>query len=207
MMNSWYNSATALSTGTGESSRRWSLIRRTLYPARPPVERGPRVNEEIRGRRVRVIDPEGNQIGILTPEEALEAAQRYNLDLVEVSPNSTPPVCRIMDYGKWKYEQSKREREARKKQKSITVKELRMRPKIDDHDFEVKLNNARRFLAEGDKVKFSILFRGREIVHHELALEKLNSLAEQLSDLGTIERAPALEGRQMVMILAPRKSH
>lgn len=178
-----------------------------MNTARPPVERGPRVNEEIRGRRVRVIDPSGNQLGIFTPEEALELAQRYNMDLVEVSPQSTPPVCRIMDYGKWKYEQSKREREARKKQKSITLKELRMRPKIDDHDFEVKVNNARRFLSDGDKVKFSILFRGREIVHQELALQKLNSLAEQLSDVGAVERSPVLEGRQMVMILAPRKSH
>lgn len=154
-----------------------------------------------------MIDPDGNQLGILTPEEALEAAQRFNLDLVEVSPQATPPVCRIMDFGKWKYEQSKREREARKKQKSFTLKELRMRPKIDEHDFEVKANNARRFLSEGDKVKFSILFRGREIVHQELAQQKLSALAERLADVGTVERAPVLEGRQMVMILAPHKTN
>ena len=155
---------------------------------------------------MRVIGPDGSQLGILTPEEALEAAARYNLDLVEVSPTAQPPVCRIMDYGKWKYEQSKREREARKKQKSVTIKELRMRPKIDDHDLDVKVRSARRFLEEGDKVKFSVRFRGREIVHHEIARAKLQELAEGLSEIGSVERPPVMEGQQMVMILAPVKS-
>jgi len=169
----------------------------------PPREKGPRVNHQIRGRRVRVIDPEGNQLGILTPEEALDIAASYNLDLVEVSPHSQPPVCRIMDYGKFKYEQSKRERDARKKQKSVELKELRLRPKIDAHDFEVKTKSARRFLQEGHKVKITVRFRGREIVHQDLAQTKLASLAESLSDLGSVERKPVMEGRQMVMILAP----
>jgi len=150
-----------------------------------------------------VIDPEGNQLGVLTPEEAWEAASKFNLDLVEVSPNAQPPVCRIMDFGKFKYEQSKREREARKHQKVVTVKELRMRPKIDDHDFEVKARNARKFLAEGDKVKVSVRFRGREIVHQDIAREKLRSMAEELSELGSVESQPRMEGRQMIMILAP----
>lgn len=132
-------------------------------------------------------------------------AAQHNLDLVEVSPSAQPPVCRIMDFGKWKYEQSKRDREARKKQKMVTVKELRLRPKIDDHDFEVKVKNAKKFLSEGDKVKISVRFRGREIVHHDLAREKLQHLAEELGDLGSVERSPIMEGRQMIMVLAPSK--
>lgn len=169
-----------------------------------PRERGPRVNHEIRARRVRVIDPEGNQLGVLTPDEALEAAARFNLDLVEVAPHSDPPVCRIMDYGKYRYEQSKKERDVRKKQKVITVKELRMTPKIDNHDFQIKLRNAERFLRDGDKVKITVRFRGREIVHADLAREKLEDLAQQLQAVSAIERPPRLEGRQMIMILAPR---
>lgn len=181
-------------------------IRRGSRDARPPRERGPRVNEDIRGRRVRVIDPEGNQLGILTPEEALSAARGRGLDLVEVSPNSQPPVCRIMDFGKFKYEQSKREREARKKQHVTELKELRLRPKIDDHDFEVKMRNARRFLEEGNKVKIAVRFRGREIVHRDLAEAKLVGLASDLAELGSVERTPIMEGRQLIMILAPTKA-
>lgn len=128
------------------------------------------------------------------------------MDLVEVQPNAQPPVCRIMDYGKFKYEQSKREKEARKNQKIVTVKELRIRPKIDDHDFEVKIRSARKFLEDGDKVKISVRFRGREIVHQDLAMRKLMTMAEQLSDLATIERVPYVEGKQMIMILAPNKA-
>lgn len=164
------------------------------------------MNHQIRARRVRVIDPEGNQLGVLTPEEALEAAARYNLDLVEVAPQASPPVCRIMDYGKFKYEQSKRERDARKKQKSVELKELRLRPKIDQHDFEVKTKSARRFLEEGHKVKVAVRFRGREIVHRDLAQEKLKSMAADLAEVGAVERQPTLEGQQLVMILSPGKS-
>jgi translation initiation factor IF-3 len=155
---------------------------------------------------VRVIDPDGNQLGILTPEEALVEARNRGLDLVEVAPNSQPPVCRIMDFGKFKYEQSKKEREARKKQHVVEMKELRLRPKIDDHDLDVKMRNARRFLEEGNKVKIAVRFRGREIVHRDLAEEKLNLLAADLAELGTMERTPVMEGRQLIMILNPTKT-
>ena len=179
------------------------MIRKGFRNDRLPEQRGPRVNQQIRGKRVRVIDPDGNQLGILTPEDAWAAAAKHNLDLVEVSPNAQPPVCRIMDFGKFKYEQSKRDREARKRQKVVTIKELRIRPKIDEHDFEVKAKNARKFLAEGDKVKISVRFRGREIVHQDLAREKLKSMAEELSELSAVESFPRMEGRQMIMILSP----
>lgn len=182
------------------------VIRRGSRAERAPRQQGPRINDQIRGHRVRVIDAEGNQLGILTPQEALDAAAARNLDLVEVSPNAQPPVCRIMDFGKFKYEQSKRDKEARRNQKVVTLKELRMRPKIDDHDFDVKMRNARKFLESGDKVKISVRFRGREIVHQDLARAKLISLAEMLSDLGSLERVPFMEGRQMIMILAPAKA-
>ncbi|HEY8496852.1 MAG: translation initiation factor IF-3 [Bacillota bacterium] len=164
-----------------------------------------RVNGEIRVREVRVISPEGEQLGIMPIREALLLAQERNLDLVEVAPNAQPPVCRIMDYGKFRYEQSKRERDVRKKQKAITVKELRMTPKIDTHDFQIKLRNAERFLRDGDKVKITVRFRGREIVHADLARDKLVDLANQLQGVALVERPPRLEGRQMIMILAPKQ--
>ncbi|OUN01016.1 MAG: translation initiation factor IF-3 [Firmicutes bacterium ZCTH02-B6] len=164
-----------------------------------------RVNGEIRVREVRVISPEGEQLGIMPIREALLLAQERNLDLVEVAPNAQPPVCRIMDYGKFRYEQSKRERDVRKKQKAITVKELRMTPKIDTHDFQIKLRNAERFLRDGDKVKITVRFRGREIVHADLARDKLADLANQLQGVSLVERPPRLEGRQMIMILAPKQ--
>jgi len=151
-----------------------------------------------------VISADGEQLGIMPVREALLLAQERNLDLVEVAPNAQPPVCRIMDYGKYRYEQSKKERDVRKKQKVITVKELRMTPKIDNHDFQIKLRNAERFLRDGDKVKITVRFRGREIVHADLAREKLEDLAQQLQAVSAIERPPRLEGRQMIMILAPR---
>lgn len=182
------------------------VIRQGSRAERAPRQQGPRINEQIRGHRVRVIDVDGTQLGILTPEEALQAAYERNLDLVEVSPNAQPPVCRIMDFGKFRYEQSKREREARRNQKTITIKEIRIRPKIDEHDFEVKARAARKFLTDGDKVKVSVRFRGREIVHQDIAKEKLMKLAEQVKDLGTLERVPFMEGRQMVMIIAPAKA-
>ncbi|REJ37051.1 MAG: translation initiation factor IF-3 [Bacillota bacterium] len=169
------------------------------------MSRDLRVNGEIRVREVRVISPEGEQLGIMPIREALLLAQERNLDLVEVAPNAQPPVCRIMDYGKFRYEQSKRERDVRKKQKAITVKELRMTPKIDTHDFQIKLRNAERFLRDGDKVKIAVRFRGREIVHADLARDKLVDLANQLQGVALVERPPRLEGRQMIMILAPKQ--
>ncbi|MBC7107156.1 MAG: translation initiation factor IF-3 [Firmicutes bacterium] len=165
-----------------------------------------RVNEEIRAREIRVVDPEGKQLGIMSAREALRLAEELQLDLVEVAPQARPPVCRLMDFGRYKYEQSKREREARKRQRSVELKEIKFRPRIEEHDFRVKLRNATRFLNDGDKVKVTIIFRGREIVHTQLGEQLMNRLASELAELATVERAPRLEGRQMVMILAPRKS-
>lgn len=130
-------------------------------------------------------------------------AQERDLDLVEIAPNARPPVCRLMDYGKFRYEQSKREREARKRQKVLTLKEVRMSPKIDSHDLQIKMRNAERFLKDGDKVKITVRFRGREIVHADIARQKLTEMAEELKDISVVERPPKLEGRQMIMILAP----
>jgi len=153
---------------------------------------------------VRLIGPDGTQLGIVPLKDALHMAQEHNLDLVEVASQARPVVCRIMDFGKFKYEQAKREREARKKQRGGDLKEVKMRPNIEDHDFEVKVRNALRFLQEGDKVKATIMFRGREIVHAHLAAQLLERLAQRATDISSIERPPRLEGRNMVMILAPR---
>lgn len=162
------------------------------------------INEQINAREVLVIDTDGVQLGVMKTEEALQAAQRKKLDLVNVAPASQPPVCRIMDYGKFKYEQSKREREARKKQKMVTIKEVKLRPNIEKHDFAVKVKNSRRFLEEGDKVKVTVMFRGREITHPELAQRLCKRLLEELGDQVVVERFPKLEGRNMIMILSPK---
>ncbi|MEG6512482.1 translation initiation factor IF-3 [Desulforamulus ruminis] len=162
------------------------------------------MNEEIRAREVRVVDADNNQLGIMPAKEALRLAEERQLDLVEVAPMAKPPVCRIMDFGKFKYEQSKREKEAKKKQRIIQVKEVKLRPRIEDHDYQVKAKNAERFLKDGDKVKVTIMFRGREIVHTQLGHKLLIRLAEDLKDLCTVERQPKLEGKNMIMILAPK---
>ncbi|MDD3654197.1 MAG: translation initiation factor IF-3 [Desulfotomaculaceae bacterium] len=164
-----------------------------------------RVNEEIRAREVRVVDSQGAQLGIMSVKDALRLADEKQLDLVEIAPTAKPPVCRIMDIGKYKFEQSKREKEARKKQKVINIKEVKLRPNIEDHDFNVKAKNAIRFLKEGDKVKATITFRGREIVHTQLGMKLLNRLAELLNDVSMVERQPKLEGKNMIMILAPKQ--
>src|SRR5690554_1807831 len=167
------------------------------------ISRESRVNDEIRAREVRVVDADGEQLGIMNIRDALRVAGERQLDLVEVAPIAKPPVCRIMDYGKHRYEQSKRDKIAKKKQKVISIKEVRMSPKIDDHDFDVKVRAAERFLKAGDKVKVSVRFRGREIVHADLAKTKLTELANLLKEIGTVERLPKLEGRQMIAVLAP----
>jgi len=164
-----------------------------------------RINSQIRARDVRVISPEGEQLGIMSIKDALRAAQELDLDLVEVAPNARPPVCRIMDYGKYKYEQTKRQKEARKKQKIVSIKEVRMSPKIEEHDFQVKLRNAERFLKEGNKVKVSVRFRGREVVHSDLARDMLLQMAKDIEHIAKIDRQPAIEGRQMIMILSPKQ--
>ncbi|WP_339228353.1 translation initiation factor IF-3 [Oceanobacillus sp. FSL K6-2867] len=161
------------------------------------------VNEKIRAREVRLIDSNGDQLGVKTRQEALEIAQTRNLDLVLVAPNAKPPVCRIMDYGKYRFEQQKKEKEARKKQKVINVKEVRFTPGIGDHDFETKLKNARKFLEKGDKVKAAVRFRGRAITHKELGREVLDRFAEEVKDIATIETKPKMEGRNMFMMVAP----
>lgn len=164
-----------------------------------------RINDQIRAKKVRVVLEDGEQLGIMDIRDAIRAAEERNLDLVEIAPTATPPVCRVMNYGKYKYEQSKRERESRKNQKVIDVKELRITPTTDTHDLEVKTNRAKEFLSRGDKVKFSVRFRGREIVHSHLGQEMLKDIAEKLSDMADLERAPKLEGHSMVMILAPKQ--
>ncbi|AVX21236.1 MAG: translation initiation factor IF-3 [Bacillota bacterium] len=164
-----------------------------------------RINEEIRVKEVRVVDENGEQLGIMPIKDALRIAAERNLDLVEVAPTAKPPVCRIMDYGKYRYEQSKREKEARKKQKVISVKEIKLRPSIEQHDFEVKANHVLRFLKDGDKVKATIMFRGREITHPELGQQLLERLADYVRDYAVVERAPKVEGRNMIMILAPKQ--
>ena len=152
-----------------------------------------------------MISPEGEQLGIMSIRDALRAAQERELDLVEVAPNARPPVCRIMDYVKYKYEQTKRQKEARKKQKVIAIKEVRMSPKIEEHDFQVKVKNAERFLKDGNKVKVSVRFRGREVVHSDLAKEMLLQMAKDIEHIAKLDRQPAIEGRQMIMILSPNQ--
>ncbi|ACV63211.1 translation initiation factor IF-3 [Desulfofarcimen acetoxidans DSM 771] len=163
------------------------------------------MNNSIRVREVRVVDANGNQLGIMATRDAMRLAEEKQLELVEIAPQAKPPVCRIMDYGKYKYEQSKREKETRKKQRIISVKEVKLRPNIEEHDFEVKAKNAVRFLKDGDKVKVTIMFRGREIVHTNLGQQLLVKMAEQVKDIATVERHPKLEGKNMIMILAPKQ--
>lgn len=164
-----------------------------------------RVNRRIRVREVRVIGPDGTQLGILPTEEALRKAEELNLDLVEVSPMARPPVCKIMDHGKFKYQQKRNANEAKKKQKVIEVKEVKFRPKTDKHDFEVKVNQLKRFLSDGDKGRVTIMFRGREIVHPEIGHDILRRVAEAIADIAVIEVPPRMEGKQLFMVAAPGK--
>lgn len=165
-----------------------------------------RINEEIRAREVRVIGSDGEQLGIMSGREAQQLAYEKHLDLVEIAPTAKPPVCRIMDYGKYRYEQQKREKESRKKQKTFDIKEVKLRPGIEEHDFNVKFKNAVRFLEDGDKVKVTIMFRGRELSHPELGEVLLNKMAAQLKEMAVVERQPKLEGKNMIMIVAPKSS-
>lgn len=169
----------------------------------PRKESGPRVNQAIREDEVRLVDENGEQVGVVKTSEALERAEAAGLDLVEVSPNAKPPVCKILDYGKYKYEQQKKANEARKKQKTIEVKEVKIRPGIEKHDYEVKMRNGRRFLEGGDKVKVTMRFRGREMAHQDIGMDLLKKMREELGDVCETELHPKLEGRQMIMILAP----
>ena len=163
-----------------------------------------RINEEIRAREVRVITADGEQLGVMSGRAAQQLAVERHLDLVEIAPTAKPPVCKIMDYGKFRYEQQKREKEARKKQKTFDIKEVKLRPGIEDHDFNVKYKNAVRFLEDGDKVKVTIMLRGRELSHPELGEVLLNRMAQQLKEIAVVERVPKLEGKNMIMIVAPK---
>jgi len=162
------------------------------------------INWGIRAPEVRVIGADGKQVGVLPLKEAVRMAEEQGLDLVEVASTATPPVCRIMNYGKYKYQQSKRSHEARKHQTVIQVKELKLRPRTDEHDFQFKLRHAKRFLEEGNKVKLSVLFRGREMAYPEFGTEILNRFIEGVKDLTVVEQSPRMEGRNMVAILAPK---
>lgn len=162
------------------------------------------MNAEIDSRNIRLVDADGEMVGVVSLREGLEMAAEVGLDLVEVSPNADPPVCKILDYGKYKYEAQKKKNEARKKQKVIEVKEIKLRPNIDDNDYGVKMRAMRRFLDEGDKVKVTLRFRGREMAHQDLGSKVLERVRAELDDLAKIEQFPKMEGRQMVMVMAPR---
>ncbi len=169
-----------------------------------PSRDGPRVNKEIASVQVRLIDQEGENVGVGATAVALEQALEAGLDLVEISPGADPPVAKILDYGRFKYEDQKKKNEARKKQKVIEVKEIKMRPNIDQHDYDVKMRSINRFIGDGDKVKVTLRFRGREMVHQELGLKVLNRVREQIDEIAKVEQFPTMEGRQMIMIVAPR---
>jgi translation initiation factor IF-3 len=162
-----------------------------------------RVNDRIRISPIRLIDDEGEQVGIVPTDEARRMARERGMDLVEVAPNARPPVCKLMDYGKHKYEQARKLREARKKQHNIHVKEVKLRPRIETHDLEFKMRHARRFFEEGDKVKFTLMFRGREVTHPELGIRLLEQVKGELGDVAAVETAIAREGRTMTMVMAP----
>ena len=162
-----------------------------------------KINRMIRVPQVRVIDAEGNQMGVLATKDALAAAETAGLDLVEIAPTANPPVCRIMDYGKYKYQLSKKAKEAKKKQTVISLKEIKLRGKTEEHDFQFKVRNIKRFLDDGDKVKVLIMFKGREITHTDLGMGMLKRVAEELKDMAVIEAPPKLEGRSMSMVVAP----
>ena len=162
------------------------------------------INEEIRDREVRVVDQNGEQLGVMSSRDALALAEERQLDLVKIAPQARPPVCKLMDYGKYRFEQSKKEREFRKNQKVITVKEVRLSATIEDHDVDVKYKNAVKFLKDGNKVKVTIRFRGRQITHSEIGRQVMNEFAERIKEYGTVDKAPQIEGRNMSMFISPR---
>ena len=170
-----------------------------------PAKEEYRINESIEAQQVRLVDADGEMAGVVDLPVALEKAIESGLDLVEVSPNASPPVCKILDYGKFKYEAQKKANAARKKQKVIEVKEIKMRPNIDDHDYETKMRKVHSFIEEGDKVKVTMRFRGRELAHQDIAMKVLNRVREEVGETVKIEQFPRMEGRQMIMIMAPAK--
>jgi translation initiation factor IF-3 len=169
-----------------------------------PTREGPRVNDEIAVMRVRLVDERGNMVGVVERNQALTMASDAGLDLVEIAPNADPPVCKILDFGKYKYEEQKKKNEARKKQKIIEVKEIKLRPSIDDHDYDVKMRSMVKFIEEGDKVKVTIRFRGRELEHQELGMDVLVRVRDDLDEVAKVEQMPRMEGRQMIMVMSPK---
>ena len=170
----------------------------------PPTRDGPRVNEEIRVPQVRLIDQDGEMMGVMSARDAMLRAFGVGLDLVEISPNADPPVCKILDYGKFKYEQQKKKNEAKKKQKVIEIKEIKVRPNIDENDYQVKMRAMRSFIEEGDKVKVTLRFRGREMAHQDIGVRVLERIRSEMDPTSKVEQMPRLENRQMVMVLSPR---
>ncbi len=169
-----------------------------------PSRDGPRVNRDIVVAQVRLIDEQGENLGVVSKDEAIERAEEAGMDLVEISPSADPPVCKILDYGRFKYQDQKKKSEARKKQKTIDIKEIKMRPNIDQHDYDVKMRAINRFIADGDKVKVTMRFRGREMVHQELGLKVLDRVRDQIDEVAKVEQFPKMEGRQMIMVVAPK---
>ena len=165
--------------------------------------KGPRINLDIDAPKIRLIGPDGQMVGISTPSEGLKLAQSSGLDLVEISPNADPPVCKVLDYGKFKYEQQKKKQDAKKKQRTQSLKEVKLRPNIGDHDLEIKMRSVNKFLDAGDKVKITLRFRGREMAHQELGMQLLDRVKEELGDKIRVENTPSFEGRQVVMVIAP----
>ena len=172
--------------------------------AAPPTRDGPRVNEEIRIPQVRLIDQDGEMQGVMTAREAMQRAFAVGLDLVEISPNADPPVCKILDFGKFKYEQQKKKNEAKKKQKVIEIKEIKVRTNIDENDYQVKMRAMKSFIEEGDKVKVTLRFRGREMAHQEIGVRVLERIKNEMDPTSKVEQMPRMENRQMVMVLTPR---
>jgi len=181
-----------------------SIARLPAQETAPSRNDGPRVNHQINVPQVRLVREDGTMVGVVPTREAISMAADAGLDLVEVSPNATPPVCKILDFGKFKYEEQKRKNEARKKQKVIEVKEIKLRPGIDTHDYDVKMRSIHRFLEEGDKVKVTMRFRGREMAHQELGAKVLDRVRADLDAIAKVESAPKMEGRQMIMVISPK---
>jgi translation initiation factor IF-3 len=188
----------------GLPNQRTHTIARRPHNAPPQRDTGPRINDRIRSPEIRLIGADGENVGVVTPGRAMQMAEEAGLDLVEISPNAEPPVCKIMDFGKFKYEQQKREAEARKKQKIIEIKEIKFRPGTDIHDYDVKMRSVMKFLEDGDKVKVTLRFRGRELAHQDLGLDLLQRVAADVGDNGKVEQLPKLEGKQMVMMIGPK---
>jgi translation initiation factor IF-3 len=181
-----------------------TTIRRP-YRAPPPPKEGPRINREIRGvPQIQLIDEEGTNVGVVSFFDALDRAEEAGLDLVEIAPQAVPPVCKLLDFGRFKYQAQKKAAEARKNQKVVEIKEVKLRPGIDDHDYEVKMRQSRQFFEDGDKVKITLRFRGREMAHQDLGVQLLERVKTEIGDVAKVESEPRLEGKQMIMILAPR---